>query len=226
METTKSYIWSFVNRFLHIILIVTFFGAFLLEDANVYLHSSLGIIFGVAVLMRIVWGVFGSRYSKLWDLKISGIFAYFVSILGEKKRYVGHNPASSLAIILMLILGVMLVISGFAEYAKEEHLGLFSGFSYSTIHTLKELHEFSANALLLAVCVHICGVLVDKFYNKGDCLESMISGYKKTQGDFSVRLNAAQKGLCAIYIVIFIALIAYLLEPNNILLGGVKNFAY
>ncbi len=218
----KSYIWTFVNRFLHYFLILTFALAYLCADIDawIYFHCVFGILFGAGVLLRIVWGFVGTKHSLFRDFNFRGILEYLLSIFGEKKHYVGHNPASSLAIVLMFVLGLGTMLSGMLQYGAEEQGGIFGYlfFEYNHFEAFEDLHAFCANALLGVIIIHICGSLIDKFINKNDALDSMISGYKRTIREESVALNYAQKILFVGYLVFLFVLLVYLLFPNNVLL--------
>lgn len=218
----KSYIWTAVNRFLHYFLILTFALSYLSADIDALfiVHIICGVLFGAGVILRVIWGFIGTKYSRFWDFNYRGILEYLTSILGEKRHYVGHNPASSVAIILIFVLGFLVVLSGLLQYGAEQNSGIFapSFFTYSHFYMGDDLHEFFANCLLFIVMIHICGSLIDKFWNKGDAIHSMINGYKRTQKDESVSLNFIQKVIFSFFLLFLFVLFLYLLYPKNILL--------
>ncbi len=218
----KSYIWTFVNRFLHYFLILAFALSYLSADIDALfiVHIVCGVLFGAGVILRIIWGFVGTKHSCFWDFNYCGILEYLTSILGEKKYYVGHNPASSVAIILIFVLGFLVVLSGLLQYGAEQNGGIFAPlfFTYSYFYMGDDLHEFFANCLLFIVAIHICGSLIDKFWSKGDAIHSMINGYKRTQKDESVSLNFIHKVIFGFFLLFLFALFLYLLYPKNILL--------
>lgn len=218
----KSYIWTFVNRFLHYFLILTFALSYLSADIDALflVHIVCGVLFGAGVILRVIWGFMGTKHSRFWDFNYRGILEYLTSILGNKKHYIGHNPASSVAIILMLGFGFLVVFSGLLQYGAEQNSGIFAPlfFTYSYFYMGDDLHEFFANCLLFIVAIHFCGSLIDKFWSKGDALDSMLNGYKRTQKDESVSLNLAQKAIFAFFLLFLFALFLYLFYPKNILL--------
>ncbi|WP_300827039.1 cytochrome b/b6 domain-containing protein [Helicobacter sp. UBA3407] len=218
----KSYIWTFINRFLHYFLILTFALSYLSADIDTLflVHIVCGVLFGAGVILRVIWGFIGTKHSRFWDFNYRGILEYLTSILGNKKHYIGHNPASSVAIILMLGFGFLVVFSGLLQYGAEQNSGIFAPlfFTYSYFYMGDDLHEFFANCLLFIVAIHFCGSLIDKFWSKGDAIDSMLNGYKRTQKDESVSLNPAQKAIFAFFLLFLFALFLYLLYPKNILL--------
>ncbi|TEY03036.1 cytochrome b/b6 domain-containing protein [Campylobacter sp. US33a] len=226
---TKSYIWTFVNRFLHVLLIVTFLLSYLFSDFDnlFYYHALLGVLFFAIIAFRIIWGFVGTKYSLFKDFQFKGLAKYLFSILAIKEKHIGHNPASSIAIILMLILGILIFISGMLALGVEERAGFFAKlyFTYDVFSYIKDLHEFFVNFFVFVVVIHILGVLIDKFYNKADALDSMIHGYKNTNINESVSLNIFQKIFFASFLLFFIALFFYLLYPKNQIIG-IKDLKY
>ena len=57
----KSYIWTFVNRFLHYFLILAFALSYLSADIDALfiVHIVCGVLFGAGVILRIIWGFVG-----------------------------------------------------------------------------------------------------------------------------------------------------------------------
>ena len=218
----KSYIWTFVNRFLHYFLILTFALSYFSADINALfaVHIVCGVLFGAGVILRVLWGFVGTKHSRFRDFQYRGILEYLASILGEKKHYIGHIPASSVAIILIFVLGFLVVLSGLLQYGAEQNGGIFSAFffEYRKFYALEDLHSLVANVLLGVIGIHICGSLIDKFWSKSDAIDSMISGYKRTTKDESVALNLTQKRIFGFYLVFLLALFLYLLYPKNALL--------
>ena len=122
----KSYIWTFVNRFLHYFLILTLALSYFSADINALfaVHTVCGVLFGAGVILRVLWGFVGTKHSRFRDFQYRGILEYLASILGEKKHYIGHNPASSVAIILIFVLGFLVVLSGLLQYGAEQNGGI------------------------------------------------------------------------------------------------------
>ena len=67
------------------------------------------------IVFRVVWGFVGTRHARFTDF-VRGpgaVVKYLRSIVnGNPEHHVGHNPAGALAIILLLLLGVGTVASG------------------------------------------------------------------------------------------------------------------
>jgi cytochrome b len=227
----KSYIWSTTNRVIHILLIVTFAITYILADDD-YLryHATFAILFGLVVLFRIVWGFIGPKYSKFKDFnfKLSELKEYLMSPFSNIKQHIGHNPASSWAIILMFLFGFLAILSGMLAFGAEHHHGVFAYMyseSFKEMEIFEEIHEVSANALVAVIVVHIIGALIDKYIKGNDAINSMIDGYKITIGDYSIKINIFQKIFSLISLIVFIAIFLYLfITPDNIFVSDSMIF--
>lgn len=216
----KTLIYPLASRLAHIAMIVGFGLAYLIVDFSLYMHAVLGVMFGVAIAGRILWGLFGTKYSKFSDFHFRGLFRYFSSFSSHKTAYISHNPASSIAIIIILALGVVCSLSGLMVYGIDEKSGVFANLyeSYSKFSFVKDIHEISANLLLGVILVHICGALVDKLIAKNDSLNAIITGFKSTLNAGAIKPNLAQKLFCIIWIGAILTALSFSFYKQNPLL--------
>ena len=222
---TKSYIWSLSARLSHIVMIVTFALCYFCGGK---IHFISGAIFGVAVIFRIIWGFIGTKHSRFWEFNFKGILDYFASFFHQKLRFVGHNPASSIAIILMLIFGLVIFYSGLLLLGSGG-TGFFAFYyeRFSEIQWAKNLHEIAVNAMLFVVIAHTLGALIDKFWHKNDSIDSMITGYKLTPNDENIIPSKAQNIFNALWIGAILATGLYMLTPKNYVLAqNIKPIDY
>ncbi|WP_163280201.1 cytochrome b/b6 domain-containing protein [Campylobacter fetus] len=220
---TKSYIWSFGSRFCHIALIVSFALSYILIEigASLYYHAVFGVVFGVAIAFRVIWGFIGTKYSKFSDFKFKGIMEYLLPTHTQEKHYTGHNPASSIAAVVIMVLGAIVLVSGLMMYGLSENSGVFAFLydHYGKFRFVQNVHFISSNLLLWVVIVHICGAIIDKFIDKNDTVDSMISGYKKTSINVSISMSKAQKVFCVFWVAAIVCMGAYLaFYRSNIIL--------
>ncbi len=211
----ESYIWSFFNRFIHVVLIIGFTLAYCLDDF-LAIHIFFGMLFATAVVLRIVWGFVGTKHSRFVDFPYREIWSYLDSIFGAKTRFVGHNPASSWAILLMLFLGICTAISGMLEAGIAKNQGIFAFLyaQYSHVRFLDGAHKLFANALLFVVVVHVLGALIDWLVHKNDSIAAMISGFKTTEQNESITLNIWQRIFSGASIALLAAVAVLMLGDN------------
>lgn len=222
---TKSYIWSKTNRILHILLIVLFAITYITaEDELLKYHGIVAILFGFIILLRVLWGFIGPKYSKFKDFSfnIKELKSYLTSPFSNTKKHIGHNPASSWAIVFMFLFGFLAITSGMLAYGAEHNHGFFS-FLYSDslkrLEFFEEIHEVIVNLLVAVIAIHVLGTLIDKYIKKNDAIDSMINGYKITQEECSIKTNIFQKLFSILSFILFFIFTYYLVFIPNIFIN-------
>ena len=223
---TKSYIWPLANRFAHILLMILFAISYILGDFDklLNLHAAFGLALGVVFFFRTIWGFIGPKYSRFSDFNFSlkELKNYLLSLFSKTKDYIGHNPASSYAIVSMIMIAFLTIFTGLLAYGTKENHGIFS-FLYDTflrdIKLFKNIHEFLANVFIAIVGVHIAGSLLDKYIKKGDGINSMINGYKESNTEENIRLNIFQNLFSIIWILVSILSLYYFIFTTNIFIA-------
>ncbi len=217
----KTYIWPKITRISHIFMIVALFFAYVIfdEKSTLSFHVAFGTSLGILFLFRIIWGFIGPKYSKFSDFNfnINELKGYALNVFGKKKEYIGHNPASSWAIIAMAVLTFISVLTGFLAYGVQDSKGIFASMSTPFLKKMEifgDIHSFFVNLLVFVVFAHIAGVLIDKVFHKGDALTSMINGYKNVK-EKNIKLNFIQKLFSIIWIIVPILFAIYILSTTN-----------
>ena len=180
----KVLVWDVPTRVFHWLLAASFAGAFLTAESERWrdLHVMLGYTFTGLIGFRLVWGLIGSRYARFRSFlfRPAELFAYLRSLASRSPRhYLGHNPAGSVAILLLLGLGILTGVSGWANYND-----IGSGW-------MEELHEGVAFAMLAVVGVHIAGVLISSILHRENLVRAMITGRKQGEPAQGIRRRHA-----------------------------------
>lgn len=209
----KTYIWSLPTRIFHWLLVIGMVAAYLVaeEEELLNIHSSIGYAVGILLIFRIIWGFAGPKYSRFSDFPvgITALKSFFADMKASKSKSPGHNPAASLVILGIILLGLVIVVSGALLLASKGQ-GFFSSVSVGvSSKTLKGIHEIAVNVVIALVIFHLLGNLVDFIFNKKvGTLQSMFTGYKSIEGE-SVKLSSFQKILATVGIVSAIAIFPY-----------------
>lgn len=177
-------IWDIPTRVFHWTLALSFAGAWLTSEQDPWLgvHVFLGYLMLGLVGFRVLWGVVGSpyaRFSAFWYGPKAAL-AYGRQILsGTAARHIGHNPAGSLAIYVLLLLTGVVGVTGYFTLGGEEQQGALAGvLSFAQGGLFKQVHEISANGMLLVVLGHIAGVVIESWTHKENLARSMVTGTK------------------------------------------------
>ena len=174
-------IWDLPTRLFHWLLGAGFaaaavFALVLGEHSPLFpYHAIIGLTLGVMVILRVVWGFFGSRYARFGSFAFGpgSVFEYTKGVLlGGGKRYVGHNPGSAWAIFAMLLLLGCLTVTGFMTARGNE--------------AIKEVHEVCAYAMIGMVVAHVLGVLIHTVRYRENITASMIHGRKIAEPAYDI----------------------------------------
>ena len=185
--TTKVLVWDIPTRVFHWLLALSFLGAYLTGEEVSYrdLHLKFGYILLGLIGFRLIWGVIGSRYARFsafW-FKARAIMAYLQAMAHKNpEHYLGHNPAGSAAIFLLLGLGLLSSISGILLSLK------WGG------ESLEGPHEVFANVMLAVVLAHIAGVAISSYLHRENLPRAMLTGTKFGEPGQGIRSGYAWLG--------------------------------
>lgn len=170
-ESSRILVWDLPVRLFHWMLALSFAGAWLTAESERWrdLHIALGYTAGVLVVLRIVWGVVGTRHARFASF-VHGprrVIGYLRSLVaGRPEHAVGHNPAGGWAIVALLGLTLAIVATGLVIEAD------------AGPKALEHLHEGLATAMLAVVGLHLVGVLVGSLAHRENLVGAMVTGRK------------------------------------------------
>jgi cytochrome b len=179
-------VWDLPLRIFHWLLVVGFFIAYLTEEDLLTIHVWAGYLVSALLIFRLVWGFIGNEYAKFngFLVKPTQAIAYLKAFIGFKaKRFLGHNPAGAVMIVLLLISLLMTAFTGFAVYGADQAAGPLAAIGSRDEKLWEELHEFFANFTLILVFVHVAGVACESYIHRENLAKAMVTGYKKLTVD-------------------------------------------
>lgn len=186
MAAEQVKVWDPLVRVFHWSLVVSFFTAYLTEDDFLTLHTWAGYTVLGLVLIRIAWGIIGTRHARFTDFVYSprAVMAFVKdTLLLRARRYRGHNPAGGAMILIMLVSLVLTTLTGLMVYGAAENAGPLASWlghlGDEGGEVFEEAHEFLANLTLLLVAIHVAGVLVESLIHRENLVRSMWSGRKR-----------------------------------------------
>ena len=168
----KILIWDIPARLFHwgfaASLTVAIVIGFLVDDDEPLFqwHMIFGITALFLLIVRVVMGFVGSRYSRFssYPLRPMEVIGYLVSAVILKTRlYAGNNPGSAMAAVLMFLLVPALFVSGIG----------FGG------EAIEELHELCAWGLLAVIGMHLAGLGWHTVRHRENIALAMVTGTKK-----------------------------------------------
>jgi cytochrome b len=164
---TRLFHWLFAGLFL-----TGFIIAKTVDDESTWFnyHSLAGLTLGFLVLLRILWGLFGTKHARFsgFALNPTELVNYLKGIMtGNKMRWAGHNPASSWAGLTMMFLALGLAVTGYLMTSGPNK------------ESFEDAHELFANGFIIIVVLHIAGIVLHTFRHKEMIGLSMIDGKKE-----------------------------------------------
>lgn len=212
MNKIKDYVfvWPIYTRIIHWLIAFSFSLAFVfsLNENLLNLHVAVGIIFGLMLVYRIIWGFLGPRYATFntFRFSLNKLKHYFIEKIRNRYRDIpaGHNPASSWFTLIVLSLGSIISITGLLLYGVQEgkgYLGFLNEEYYNYMFILFDIHTYASYTLLVWTIIHISGVLVEQFYHRTNMVFAMLNGYKKAKGRDS-KPGRYKSGLTWIFLII------------------------
>jgi cytochrome b len=164
-------VWDWPVRLGHWLMVGGFILAWLTSESETWrlVHVLAGATVGAVAVFRVLWGFVGSRHA-LFENFVRGpaaVTGYFSALLARRpQHFAGHNPAGAVAILLLLGLGILATLSGWAIYTD------LGG------HMLEELHEGLAATMLAVVVVHLAGVVSGSLAHRENLVRAMLTGRK------------------------------------------------
>ncbi len=200
MEKQQVVVWDTGVRVFHWSIVTLFVISYLTGDELETVHAYSGYAIISLLLFRIVWGFVGGKHARFSDFvrSPSTAIAYLKSMkAGNPKRYLGHNPAGGIMVLLLLGSLSLLTFTGLKAYAEEGH-GPLAGVEVLLISTAyaddddegeksgkekkdefwEEVHEFMGNFLLVLIFLHVAGVKISSKIEGENLVKAMISGKK------------------------------------------------
>jgi len=165
--------WTFAGLFIIAMVIAN-----TVDDEHAFFayHKMAGLMLMFVTVLRIVWGIFGSKTTRFTSFKFhpKDLLNYFSELFEtNSKDYVGHNPASSYSAIAMFILALGLGTTGILmSFGKESEW-------------IEEAHELLANGFLFIVVLHVAGVVLHHARKHDGMAFSMLTGRKDCEGEMN-----------------------------------------
>ena len=173
-------VWDMPVRVFHWLLVICFASAWLTSESErlAMIHYAFGYTACLLVLIRIVWGLIGTRYARFSQLLKSpkAVIEHFMAMLrGRPHHDVGHNPAGGLVMFALMLLILLIGLTGYLSV--KEFLGNFAS----------EAHKSIASLVLALVIVHVIAAIGMSVIEKQNLVKSMVNGKKLGMPEQGIR---------------------------------------
>jgi cytochrome b len=190
----KILVWDLPTRVFHWLFALSFIAAYLTsEDDWLTYHVTFGYAVLGLVAFRLLWGLAGTRYARFSSFAYgpARALAYLRSLLERRpEQHMGHNPAGSWAIYLLLALGALTGVLGFLTLNGPQDW-----------KWVKDVHQVAGNVMLGLAGLHIAGVITGSLAHRENLARSMVDGYKEGAPGEGIRTSAWTVGIVLLALV-------------------------
>lgn len=198
---TRLFHWIFAGLFIFAFAIAKNIDD---ELSTFSYHMLAGLVLGFTVVLRFIWGFVGTKYARFSSFALApkDLFTYFKGIRsGDKRKWAGHNPASSWASLIMMALALGMGITGYLMTTGNKE-------------TFEDLHELLANGFLVIVLLHIAGVILHAFRHRDGIALTMIDGAKGHLPQVE-SISSPRRGVAILFIGLITTFSIYLVNQFN-----------
>jgi len=205
----KISVYDLPVRLFHWLFALLFIAAFaivkLVDDESPLFsyHMLAGLTIAFLLVLRLIWGFIGTTYARFSSFKLNPIelIQYFKdTVVTKTKAYLGHNPASSYAAVIMFACAIGLAISGILMATGGEN------------DSLEEVHELLANIFLISVIIHLVGIVFHHVKHRDSLWSSMLDGKKKSSSD-TPGIASTRPVAVLLFVILLVSWLGYLI-PN------------
>lgn len=203
-------LWHWVNALAIVVLAITgyFIGKPLPsisgEASNHYLmgyirfiHFSAAYIFAIGFLGRMYWAFVGNHHARQifilpifnlnWWKEVVHEIKWYLFLVKEPKKYVGHNPLAQLAMFFFFTIGaVYMILTGFALYGEGLGRGSWADLMFGWVidvlggnsMQVHSWHRMGMWVTLIFVIVHVYAAIREDIMSRQSLISTMVSGWR------------------------------------------------
>jgi len=164
-------VWDLLVRLFHWGLVLLIAITFVADEGAKWLHEPAGYAVLGLVAIRLAWGLIGPPTARFASF-VRGpheVGQYLERLRrGSAPRYLGHNPAGGVMIVLLLATISVVGITGWMSESD----------AWFGVEWVSALHSASANVLLVLIGAHVLGVVISSFAHHENLVRAMITGRK------------------------------------------------
>ncbi|MBB4374789.1 cytochrome b [Bradyrhizobium sp. cir1] len=169
-------VWDLPLRLWHWVFAASILAAWFTPTVYDRVHRIVGYTVLGLLAFRLVWGFWGSRYSRfrMVGVRLRAAPRYLWNLRrGITGRYIGLNPAGTLMLVALLLATAVSAITG-AMSVTVTFFGLW---------WVEDTHHYSSDAVIVLVVLHVLGVLLMGLLQRENLIRAMITGRKRIRAN-------------------------------------------
>lgn len=165
-------VWDLPLRLWHWAFAVCVVAAWSTPTVYDRLHRVVGYAVLGLLALRLLWGFWGSRYSRfrMVGVRLRAAPRYLWNLRrGITGRYIGLNPAGTLMLVALLLALAVSTITGAMSVTV----------TFFGVWWVEDTHAYSSNAVIVLVVLHVLGVVLMGLLQRENLIRAMITGRKR-----------------------------------------------
>jgi cytochrome b len=168
-------VWDLPLRLWHWALAVSVLVAWFTPTVYDRFHRIVGYMVLGLLAFRLVWGFWGSRYSRfrMVGVRLRASPRYLWNLRrGITGRYIGLNPAGTLMLVALLLSLAVSAITGAMSVTV----------TFFGVWWIEDTHAYASDAVIVFVVLHVAGVVVMGMLQRENLIRAMFTGRKRIRG--------------------------------------------
>ncbi|MGO4869370.1 MAG: Ni/Fe-hydrogenase, b-type cytochrome subunit [Roseiarcus sp.] len=166
-----------------------------------FTHFAAGQIFAVGFLLRMYWALAGNEHARqlfyvpFWRARYwrEALYelAWYLFLVKEPKKYVGHNPLANLAMFVMFtLLTLFMICTGFALYSQGEGIDSWQAKLFGWVFAIwpngqqvHTLHHLGMWAMVVFIIIHVYAAIREDIMSRQTMLSAIVFGDRHFRDD-------------------------------------------
>jgi Ni/Fe-hydrogenase 1 B-type cytochrome subunit len=184
-QTTSVFVYEWPLRLWHWV-----------NAAAILVLALTGYVMAVGLIGRVYWAYAGNhharqlfilplRSARFWT-EILHEIKWYLFLVDEPKKYVGHNPLAQFSMFFLFTLnGIFMVVTGFALYAEGAGHGSWQDVLFGWVielagntQNLHTIHHLGMWVMVCFVMVHVYAAIREDIMSRQSLISTMISGWR------------------------------------------------
>ena len=210
INNEKLMIWDFSLRIFHFGLILLVTGSIFTAKADLLsIHEYFGLCLLGLIFFRVIWGFFGTYYSRFESFNFS-LEKALTQFSKDYKSSSVRTPLGSYSTLVFLIVILVLTISGLFSSDDILYDGPLTFLMPKYINFWTLIHNIFHYFLYSLIIFHLIAICYYQFIKKNMIVQRIIYGYSKTIDiDLVLIKDKPVKGILLLFICIFLSFIIF-----------------
>jgi Ni/Fe-hydrogenase 1 B-type cytochrome subunit len=166
-----------------------------------FTHFAAGQILAVGFLLRMYWALVGNEHARqlfyvpFWRARYwrEALYelAWYLFLVKEPKKYVGHNPLANLAMfVLFTLLTLFMICTGFALYSQGEGIDSWQAKLFGWVFAIwpngqqvHTLHHLGMWAMVVFIIIHVYAAIREDIMSRQTMLSAIVFGDRHFRDD-------------------------------------------